>query len=370
MEVTVRIALVHPKFDGSGGAERYAAGLASSLAERGHEVHLFGRRAARLPAGLRFHRVLSLPFGRVMKTWAFDALAGGRIRGSEFAVVQGFGKTHFQTVHRAGGGVHRAYLERHREKGSTYDRVVIRIEDRLFSSPRLRAVIAPSHWVRHELERFYPGVASRIHVIPNGVDTSTFHPEGRGSDRARLAERISIPEGAAVLLFVATNFALKGLDTAIAATTEIPGARLVVAGDDDPAPFQAAAAAAGVGDRVRFLGRVDGLGDLYRASDLLLHPTRYDPFANVCLEAMACGTPVVTTDRNGAADLLARGGGEVVPAEAGAAQVAAAARRILSQGAAAGNRAREIAEECDRKRHVEAVEALYRATGELPWGTA
>ena len=356
----MRIALVHPKFDGSGGAERYALDLASGLAERGHEVHLFGRKAARLPSHLRFHRVMSLALGRAVKTWSFDVSAAARVRGSDFAVIQGFGKTRCQTVHRAGGGVHRAYLERRGGSRSLYDRVVIRIEDELFSSSRLRAIIAPSGWVRREIERFYPGVASRILVIPNGVDTARFYPQGRELDRARLAERISLPGGSAVLLFVATNFALKGLDVAIAALVRLPSACLVVAGGDDPAPFRKAASAAGVGERVRFLGRVEAVSELYRASDLLLHPTRYDPFANVCLEAMACGTPVVTTDRNGAADLLARGGGEVVPAEAGADSVASAVGRLLSQGEAAGKRAREVAEGCDRKRHVEAVEAVYR----------
>jgi UDP-glucose:(heptosyl)LPS alpha-1,3-glucosyltransferase len=45
----------------------------------------------------------------------------------------------------------------------------------------------------------------------------------------------------------------------------------------------------------------------YRGSDVLVHPTFYDPCARVALEALACGLPVVTTRRNGAAELMRDG---------------------------------------------------------------
>ncbi|MFU8856525.1 MAG: glycosyltransferase family 4 protein, partial [Deferrisomatales bacterium] len=204
----MKLALVHPKFDRSGGAERYAWSLARGLSDRGHEVHLFARRAEDLPDDSTWHPVPALPLGRALKTWTFGEAAARRVGRHRFDVVQGFGKTTFQTVHRAGGGVHRAYRER---KGNPrlgfYDRTVLAIEDRLFSSPGLRAVIAPSGWVAREIARFYPEVEPRLRVIPNGVDVGHFRPEGREVDRRVLEEQLGLSAGSTILLLVATNFA-------------------------------------------------------------------------------------------------------------------------------------------------------------------
>lgn len=360
VDAPLRIALVHPKFDLSGGAERYALSLAEGLARRGHDVHLFGRRASRLPDGLTFHRAPSLPLGRLVKTWSFCRAASLALRPHRFEVVQGFGKTVCQTIHRAGGGVHAAYLERAGSPGRTgYDRIVLRLERELFSSPRLRAVIAPSGWVAAEVARWYPETAERLRIIPNGVDTERFRPEGRESDRAALAARLGLPADGTLLLFAATNFALKGLSDALSVLPLLSEAHLVVAGGDDQVPFRDEAARLGVGARVHFLGAVRDVGRVYRAADVLLHPSRYDTFANVCSEALACGTPVVTTERAGAAEILGEAG-RVVPFPCEAEALAAAARELLLLGESGRRMSREQALRFGLDAHTERVEALYR----------
>jgi UDP-glucose:(heptosyl)LPS alpha-1,3-glucosyltransferase len=62
--------------------------------------------------------------------------------------------------------------------------------------------------------------------------------------------------------------------------------------------------------QVRFLGYCADMRDAYFASDLLAHPTFYDPCSNVVVEALACGLPVITSQHNGAAELLHATGGE------------------------------------------------------------
>ena len=361
VDAALKVALVHPKFDRSGGAEVYASGLAEGLAAAGHEVHLFARRAEGLRGGLALHRVPALPLGRAFKTYSFNAVSCLMLRATAFDVVQGFGKTTCQTVHRTGGGVHRAFLERQGGRSrSLYDRVAIAIEDRLFASATLRAVICPSRWVAREVEGFYPGSASRIRVIPNGVDTARFSPEGRDGDRRALFDRLQIPSASPALLFVGTNFPLKGLDVAVDALAHLPAAHLIVAGGDHPGPFESRAGAAGMAGRVHFLGAVRDPAPLYRAADILLHPTRYDPFANVCLEAWACGTPFVTTDGNGASDLLeGEKGGIAVPVSAGPEAFGAAVKSILGRGEECHSEARSLALAHDQARHLEQVLAVY-----------
>ncbi|MBI3329048.1 MAG: glycosyltransferase family 4 protein, partial [Nitrospinae bacterium] len=67
------------------------------------------------------------------------------------------------------------------------------------------------------------------------------------------------------------------------------------------------AAQVGVADWVRFEGQRPDAERYYAAADLFVLPTLYDPFANACLEAMACGLPVLTSVANGAAELLQDG---------------------------------------------------------------
>jgi UDP-glucose:(heptosyl)LPS alpha-1,3-glucosyltransferase len=56
-----------------------------------------------------------------------------------------------------------------------------------------------------------------------------------------------------------------------------------------------------------FLGFEPRLELFLAAADLFILPTLYDPFSNVCLEAMACGTPVITTANNGASEIIDQG---------------------------------------------------------------
>ena len=60
----------------------------------------------------------------------------------------------------------------------------------------------------------------------------------------------------------------------------------------------------GYEDNIMFLGHVEKIESVFCASDMFILPTFYDPFSNVCLEAMACGLPVITTRLNGAAEII------------------------------------------------------------------
>lgn len=358
----MKIALIHPKFGFTGGAERYAMGLARGLDNRGHQVHIFGRRFTGDLGHFTIHRVPAIPFGRGIKTWSFWKMSARMVNPGLFDIVQGFGKTTCQTVHRTGGGTHAAFLKRQGHKNASfYDRVVLRIEDRLFSSPHLRLVICPSQWVAAEVRKQYPRMTARLATVPNGVDAVHFHPEGRSRDREALTDGLAMDGKSRVMLLVATNFHLKGLDTAIGVLSHIENAVLVVVGGDDPAPYVPLAHQAGVADRVHFIGMRKDMAPLYRAADLLIHPTRYDPFANVCLEACACGTPVVTTVYNGFSDLLQdQRGGVVMPPDIDHAHAARLSMDLLQKGRPGREAARSVALENDIEMHVTAIEKLYR----------
>jgi UDP-glucose:(heptosyl)LPS alpha-1,3-glucosyltransferase len=113
-----------------------------------------------------------------------------------------------------------------------------------------------------------------------------------------------------VFLHVGSGFARKGLGTAIAALAAAANEAhwLVVAGSDrDVKKFQQQARAAGLERRVRFLGGQEDVRPLYAAADCFILPSRYDPFPNTALEALAMGLPAIVSSRCGAAEVIEHG---------------------------------------------------------------
>ncbi|HEV2853915.1 MAG TPA: glycosyltransferase family 4 protein [Thermoanaerobaculia bacterium] len=132
----------------------------------------------------------------------------------------------------------------------------------------------------------------KVRVVLHGVDMELFQPVDRGEVRRRLGL------SGAVLLSVGHAIPRKGHHLAIEALRELPGMTLMIAGDGwyEPA-LRDLAASLGVEDRVRFLGHVEqeDLKEYYGAADALVLASSREGMANVLLEAMACGTPVVAT---------------------------------------------------------------------------
>src|SRR6266850_158003 len=176
--------------------------------------------------------------------------------------------------------------------------------------PRLRAVICNSKMVRDEIRRAFRIGREKLHVIYNGVDLEYFHPRQgealRGAARAELGCR---PRDT-LFLFVGSGFSRKGLAAAIDALAAAanPGFWLLVVGRDrDEARFAGQARAAGLSQRVRFLGGRDDVRPLYAAADCFILPSRYDPFPNTALEALAMGLPAIVSSRCGAAEIIEPG---------------------------------------------------------------
>jgi phosphatidylinositol alpha-mannosyltransferase len=181
---------------------------------------------------------------------------------------------------------------------------------RLFRRPLQRmldrhaATIAVSEPVVAALSRYF---RARWDIIPNGVDTRVFTPEGRRP-----------PEAAAAgprLLFLGRIEPRNGLGTLLAAMPRIlarhPDAVLTVAGDG-PWRRHYERRARPLGASVRFVGRVfDDRPAHYRAADLYLCPTAIASFGVTLLEAMACATPLVVADNVGFRAVIA-GGPEAV----------------------------------------------------------
>jgi UDP-glucose:(heptosyl)LPS alpha-1,3-glucosyltransferase len=229
--------------------------------------------------------------------------------------------------------------------------VLLRIEREIFGDHR-QTIQCGSRLVRDEIAARYGVPSNRLVVLRNGVDANRFHPPDARP-----------PAREPIWLFAGSGFARKGLDTAIAALSRSASSssQLWVAGRDAPGPWERLAARRGVRDRVSFVGNRHDVDALYREVDGLLLPTRYDAFANVCLEAAASGLPVITSGANGSGELLDEAGALVDdPEDVGG--FADALDRLDDPGLRArlGQRGRQLAEELTWEAHVEQLRELYR----------
>ncbi|MGH7999077.1 MAG: glycosyltransferase family 4 protein [Brasilonema sp.] len=147
-----------------------------------------------------------------------------------------------------------------------------------------------------------------IQVILNGVDLQEFSP-GVG-DR----KKWDLPEGVTLALFAGDiRIPRKNLDTVLHALVKVPDLHLAVAGITEGSPYLQLAVSLGLNERVHFLGLRRDVPEIMKAVDFLVFPSRYEPFGLVVIEAMATGIPVITASSTGAADLVTKEAGIVLP---------------------------------------------------------
>jgi UDP-glucose:(heptosyl)LPS alpha-1,3-glucosyltransferase len=226
-------------------------------------------------------------------------------------------------------------------------------------------VLAISRAGCEEIARLYGVPASRQSVVYNGVDLERFHPKLRDTHRAAARAEAGVSAAAWMLLFVGSGFERKGLDVAIRALVAFDDAasRLLVIGRGDAAPYRRLAAEAGVDDRVVWLGVRPDIERWYAAADVLVLPTRYEPFGNVHLEALASGLPVVTSRRAGGAEVLDAGCGASVDPRAPREFAAEVARLRARPAAEVRAAARAAAEPYTFTRQVAGLERVYERIG-------
>ncbi len=168
----------------------------------------------------------------------------------------------------------------------------------------------------------------KITIHRTGLDRGIFYPHDKAECRAQLG----LAQDASVLACVGALIPRKGQSILLDALAQLPGVQLLLAGvGGDEAALRSQAAALNIADRVQFLGAVPHaqLPVVLSAADIFVLPTASEGLANAWVEALACGTPVITTPIPGALELLTNPvWGRIVPREA--APIAEAARELLA----------------------------------------
>lgn len=322
----IRLALVRQRYNPAGGAERFVSRALDALRQvAAIDVALLARKWEPLD-GIRAFAVNPFYLGNVWRDWGFARAARRLWQREGFDLVQSHERIPGCDIYRAGDGVHARWIElRRRAQGrfgrlslalNPYHAYVCAAERRMFLDPKLKLVICNARMIMEEIRDRFGLPAERFAVIYNGVDQQRFHPQLRTQYRVEMRRQWQIDEHAPLLLYVGSGFERKGVGRALQAIAPLPGVQLMVVGRDKHARrYQKLARALGVADRVHFAGAQQDVKPFYGMADALVLPTLYDPFPNVCVEALACGLPVLTSDTCGAAEFIRPGiNGWVVPA--------------------------------------------------------
>jgi mannosyltransferase len=246
----------------------------------------------------------------------------------------------------------------------------------VYTSAEQRDHGALTHWLVSQMDavvaitpKIAPFVRRPVQIIPHGVDTGVFIP----GDRAAARRRFGLAEKATILGCFGRIRAEKGVDLAIDAALALmpsrPDLHLVFAGkvtDKERGFFadqQARIAAAGLTDRIHFLGEKDWaeMVPLYQSLDLFLAPGRREGFGLTPLEAMACNVPCVAADVGAYDTMISPGCGSLVPPDVPAALTRAVAEWVDDPARRAATTARaEVVANHALEREAEALVTLYR----------
>lgn len=171
---------------------------------------------------------------------------------------------------------------------------------------------------------------SKIHTLRNGVDLEAFHPPE--ISRQALKAIYGVPVDAPLIVSVGGLVERKGHHLTIDAVAEFDDVYLLIAGSGpERGALEARIEGLGVEDRVKLVGSVphEDLADFYGAADLSVLASSREGWANVLLESMACGTPVVATSVWGTPEVVAAPEAGLLATERNAETLRFQMRRLL-----------------------------------------
>ena len=319
----MKIRLIIGKFTTYGGAEAVAYRFARFLHENGllEEVVCGKSEIEDFPG-----KIVEVGFikpGRFLKTLSFQLRIRRYLKeNTEKKIVNfTFSKVSGCHIYRNGGGTHKGFLassikayrnlrklkkeiSRFLNPINYYNPI---LEKRIFYSSK--KIIAISTKVKEEIIKYYGfELNSKIHIIPNGVDTKRFNHNKKSELRAKEREKLKFNEKEFILGFASSNFRLKGLDYILKALALLPqNVKLAVAGGRNPKQYLKLSKKLGINHRVVFLGKIENMVNFYSAIDCLVHPSFYDTFGNVVTEALSMHIPVIVSQNTGAKDFVVHG---------------------------------------------------------------
>ena len=364
------------------GSARAVNEVAERLAKRGHEVHLYARKAEDLDLDLiKWHRVPGPEWPEIVDFYSYYRATNRLLAKHNYDIVHSIGVNTARADVFTIQNIQPAKVEILKKLGSEervslprrltrwlYLTVTSAIEKKLYTARpghKLPAFLPVSRGVEAELRRHYAIGEALVRIVPNAADVEKFRPLD-SVERGAWRREQGVPEDVPLAVFAGGEWARKGLHLAIQGIGEMQNKTLwlFVAGDDaDRERFKQMARDAGVAERVVFGGFRKDVERAMGSADLFLFPSYYEAFSLATIEAAACGLPIVATKINGTEDFIVPGEtGEFVKHDP--ADIAAVLERLVSNPerlAEMGKAARRrVEQEYTWDRVTDMTEAVYK----------
>jgi N-acetyl-alpha-D-glucosaminyl L-malate synthase BshA len=302
----------YPTYGGSGVI---ATELGKELALRGHEVHFISYalpfRLSHYIENIVFHEV------EISNYPLFEFPLYSLSLASKMVEVAEFEKLDLLHVHYAIPHATSAYLAKEMMRKNRdlkifttlhgTDITLVGLEPSFlplvkFSIEKSDGVTAVSRFLKEKTLTNY-SCETEIQVIPNFVDTDLFKPHENGEFRNAIA-----PHGEKLLVHTSNFRTVKRVPDTIRVfekvQKEIPSKLILVGDGPDRSECERICRQLELCDKVKFLGKQDGLVEILSSSDLFLIPSQSESFGLAALEAMACGLPVISSSVGGLPELV------------------------------------------------------------------
>jgi phosphatidylinositol alpha-1,6-mannosyltransferase len=396
--VVVMVTTSYPRFPGD-SVGTFMEPIARTVAARGHEVHvvapwhpLVTRRSEEHGVQFHFYRYAPLRslnvFGYAAAMRADVSLRGAAYIAAPLALAAGWraarsvARRHHATVMHGHwvipGGITAAIAAPRLPLVVSLHGSDVYVAERLAAArTAARHAFARAGFVTacsDDLARravALGAAADRIETVPYGVDTTRFGPNSTARSARR--KQLGLADHVPLCLAAGRLVHKKGFEYLIDAVAKVPQLVLAIAGEGtlDEA-LRTQAQTKGVASRVRFLGNQpqDTVGEYFAAADLICAPSirddsgNVDGLPNVVLEAMASGTPLITTAAGGIGSVVEHERTGLVVAERDPAAIGRAIQQLLANPVMAHDLGRAARAAVERRFGWDRVAARFEAAYE------
>jgi UDP-glucose:(heptosyl)LPS alpha-1,3-glucosyltransferase len=302
------VCLIVHDFDRSCGHGRYSIELAARIREN-FDVHIVSNSFEETRrSGWTYHPVPAVRTNTISTVFTFTFFVNRFLKKNRFDLVhsQGFNCSRCDVI-----TAHMCLEAKYRRMPPTtlrqkvFPALVTQFERRFFRRNRSASLICVSRCFADDIQLYY-GWDKHIEVIYHGTDCEEFRPPESRVEKDRIRDLLGLEREGVVWLFVGE--AAKGLRETLEALRRFRDYKLLVVTRSDWTLYQGLVSQLGLEGRVINIGFQREPSEAYKAADLFVYPSPYDPFGLVVTEAMACQLPVVCSSVIGAAELIEDGG--------------------------------------------------------------
>ncbi len=359
----MKIAFVIHDFDQTFGQGRYGVELARQLGSRCEFVVYSNTFSAPDLPHIRWVKVPAWRLNVITTVSTFLVAAEWLMRRDRPDVIHAQGLTCWQadviTGHICNSARSRS-LARAQRRARWFIQLVTPFERRFYQQRRAKHLIAISRTLAEEIQTEY-GWKRDVTVLHHGTNTVQFRPAMDPAATAGYRRHFKLPADRWIWLFIGE--AVKGLGPVIDQLPHFPNAHLLAITRSAPERYQSQARQLGVLDRITFWGYEPHPELAYRASDVFVYPSDYDPFGMVASEAMASGLAVILGQNIGAAEMVHPGENGLLCIPGDAASLRGQLERLANDPAEArrlGEAARLAILETSWEHNAEAVFRIYQ----------